>query len=146
MKLTKEGRFAIRGVIDIAVSSKQGRAVRVDDIAERMMVSKLFLNKIFYRLTRAGILISVRGRNGGYLLGKKGLKINLFEILTGSGEILTPVICASSSEGSENCDLKADCLMAPVWEALYGQIKKILISYTVDDVVEGRIKAEGLFL
>jgi len=144
MKLTKEGRFAVRGVIDIAVNSKKGKAIRIDDIAERMVVSKLFLNKIFYRLSNAGILISVRGRNGGYRLGKKGAGVNLFDILTASGEVLSPVACTAPSCRSKGCSLESDCLIAPVWGMFSTQIKNILTSYTVEDVIEGRFSLAGL--
>ena len=142
MKLTKEGRFAIRGVIDIALHSRNGKAVKIDDAAERMVVSKIFLNKIFYRLTRNGVLISVRGRNGGYILGGKGNEINLYEILIASGETMLPVDCSNTPSSQASCNLKSKCLITSVWGKLGLIIKDTLTSYSINDIIEGKVSID----
>jgi len=138
MKITKEGRFAIRGVLDLAMNSSKTEPEKVEVIANRMLISKIFLNKIFHRLLKAGVISSVRGRNGGYYLPNKPNEITLYEVVIASGENLRPVLCSNHQNEAYDCPLLGDCLISPIWDILGITISKVMKMLTIEDVLERR--------
>ncbi len=136
MKITKEGRFAIRGVLDLAKNSAKTEPEKVEVIANRMLISKIFLNKIFHRLLKAGIISSVRGRNGGYYLPKSPEDITLYEVVRASGENLRPVLCSNHENEAYDCPLIDECLISPIWDILGMTISKVMKLVSIQDVLD----------
>ena len=148
MKITKEGRFAIRGVLDLAQNSSKTDPEKVEVIANRMLISKIFLNKIFHRLLKAGVIASVRGRNGGYYLPKKANEISLYEVVIASGENLRPVLCSNHENEAYDCSLIDECLISPIWDVLGITIAKVMKRVTIENVLDRKAHqiVEDLFV
>ena len=79
MRLTTKGRYAVTAMLDIALHSEQG-PVSVMDIARRQGISSAYLEQLFSKLKRVGLVDSVRGPGGGYQLQRQATRINLSEI------------------------------------------------------------------
>ena len=85
MKLSTKGRYAVMAMVDLASSSEQkGRAVSLADIAERQEISLSYLEQLFGKLRRCGLVKSVRGPGGGYLLARPGNELRISDIITGT--------------------------------------------------------------
>ncbi|MBN1968480.1 MAG: Rrf2 family transcriptional regulator [Candidatus Delongbacteria bacterium] len=139
MRITKEGRFAVRGLIDLALNASSSNPVKSDEIAKRMGISKIFLNKIFHRLLKEGIILSVRGRSGGYILAKNVENISVYEILEAAGEIIKPVSCVNDEDFPSICLQFNECLISPVWQILESKIKETLSKVSLGDVINRKV-------
>ncbi|MDK4535746.1 Rrf2 family transcriptional regulator, partial [Kingella kingae] len=76
MRLTTKGRFAVTAMIDLAMNA-QSHAVKLNAISERQQISLSYLEQLFSKLRRAGLVESIRGPGGGYVLGKSADQINI---------------------------------------------------------------------
>ena len=90
MKLSTKGRYAVRAMLTLALN-QEGNPLSLREISRREGISEKYLEQIFLRLKRAGLIRTVRGVNGGYLLGRKPREISLTEILEGVEGSLAPV-------------------------------------------------------
>ena len=76
MKLTSKGRYAVTAMLDVALHSQVG-PVSLSDISERQEISLSYLEQLFARLRKHGLVRSIRGPGGGYLLGKEAITISV---------------------------------------------------------------------
>lgn len=140
MELSTKGRYAVMAMADLA---KYGGAdaMPLSAIAERQQLSVAYLEQIFVRLRRAGLVDSVRGRTGGYCLMRPAHEISVIEILRAVEEGTRITRCLDGSEGG--CLGEARCLTHELWHAMGAQISAFLSGVTLQEVVEG-IPAEKL--
>lgn len=124
MKISTKGRYALRLMVDLALEGGGG-PVALRDVAKRQGISEKYLEQLVAPLTRAGLLKSVRGAAGGYLLTKAPEAYTAGEILRAQEGSLAPVDCA---DGSRACPRRDRCPTAPLWRR---------IAQAVDDVVDG---------
>ena len=87
MRLTTKGRFAVTAMVDLAMNA-QNNAVKLNAISERQKISLSYLEQLFSKLRRAGLVESVRGPGGGYVLGKPAGQINIAQIITAAEDRL----------------------------------------------------------
>ncbi len=92
MKLTLKSHYVLRSILDLALYSNEENPVKLYDISERQNISLFYLEQLFRRLRIAGLVKSVRGPGGGYILGKSPKEISIKEILESVGENLLPGI------------------------------------------------------
>jgi Rrf2 family protein len=118
---------------DLAAHTESG-AVPLSAIAERQQLSLAYLEQIFVRLRRAGLVESARGRAGGYRLGRPAGEIAVAEIMTAVEEGTRMTRC---TEGGEACLGAERCLTHGLWHALGGHIAAFLASVTLKEVLEG---------
>ncbi len=85
MNITTKGRYAVNAMLDLAINSGN-KPVTIVDISDRQMISKSYLEQLFRRLRNSGIVKSVRGPGGGYLIGKSTNTITIKDILDSVGE------------------------------------------------------------
>lgn len=85
MKLTSKGRYTLTAVLDLA-SNSNGRPVRLRDISERQGISLHYLEQLFRKLRNGGVVKSVRGPGGGYVLAAEESTITIKQILDSAGE------------------------------------------------------------
>jgi len=130
MKLSTKGRYAVRAMLTLALNQK-GNPLSLREISRREGISKKYLEQIFLRLKRAGLIRTVRGANGGYLLGKKPREISLTEILEGVEGSLAPVFCL---EGE--CERATYCVTRGCWEGLFKIMRGFLSSKTLFDLCQ----------
>lgn len=138
MRLGTKGRYAVMAVVDLARHSG-GAPVTLSEIAERQDISLPYLEQLFAKLRRAGIVRSVRGPGGGYLLGRDMDQLPIAEIVAASDEPIRATRCGSDAERGCRPDL-GRCVTHDLWEALGNQIQAFLGSVTVGDVLQRRIR------
>ena len=137
MKLTAKGRYAVMAVADMAA---QGASIRssLTDISRRQGISLSFLEQLFGKLRRAGLVESSRGANGGYVLTTRPAEMTLDRIIFAVDEDIKAHGC--TPEAKIACTGKTDkCLTHNLWGALENHIEQFLASVTVQDVVDGRL-------
>lgn len=135
MELTTRGRYAVMAMADLARFSA-GEPVALASIAERQMLSLAYLEQLFARLRRAGLVVSARGRSGGYKLGRPAGQIPIADILKAVEEETRMTRC--SGEQGAGCVGEERCLTHGLWQALGQHITQFLGSVTLADVLENR--------
>lgn len=137
MKLSTKGRYAVMAMADLAVHS-DGRPVTLADIAARQEISLSYLEQLFAKLRRGGLVNSVRGPGGGYVLSRGAGETRISDIVLAVDEPIKATACADG--GLKGCQGTAGrCLTHDLWEALGRQIHLYLNSVSLADVVERRV-------
>ncbi len=137
MKLNTKGRYAVMAMVDLA---KHGAAkpVSLADIAGRQEISLSYLEQLFARLRRVGLVKSMRGPGGGYRLARPASETRIAEIIQAVDEPIRATRCETDAPGG--ClGVKGRCLTHDLWEELGRQIQIFLNSITVADVLEKRV-------
>jgi Rrf2 family cysteine metabolism transcriptional repressor len=132
MRLSTRGRYAARAMYDLAVHQHNG-PVPLKVISDRQSISEKYLEQLFLKLRRKGLIRSVRGPGGGYLLGKKPGKITVGEILRAVEGPLMPVFCVDDPPG-KRCKRAQDCRMRLFWKELGQKMLDCLDSQTLEDL------------
>ncbi len=133
MKISTKGRYALRMMLDLAEHMPDGY-IALKDIAERQGISQKYLEQIVTLLNKEGILKSVRGSRGGYMLAKPADKYTVGDILRITEGSIAPVACLDSETNS--CPRYRECAVIHVWEGLNRVIKEYLDSITLQDVLD----------
>jgi len=133
MRLTTKGRYAVTAMLDIALHRHCG-PVSVTEVAERQALSSAYLEQLFSKLKRAGLLQSVRGPGGGYELARPLAELNVSDIIAAVGEGVDVTRC----QGAADCHDGATCLTHDLWSALSSHIDQFLTSVTLDSLLAGR--------
>ncbi len=131
MRLTTKGRYAVTAMLDLAYHSPV-KPVTLTDIAARQTISLSYLEQLFARLRRAGMVKGVRGPGGGYKLCRNTSEINIAEIITAVDESLDSTKCG----GEANCQKEQACLTHDLWMGLSDQIKGYLEQISLADLLE----------
>ncbi|MDO9268844.1 MAG: Fe-S cluster assembly transcriptional regulator IscR [Methylobacter sp.] len=131
MRLTTKGRYAVTAMLDLAFHS-QIKPVTLTDIAARQTISLSYLEQLFARLRRAGMVKGVRGPGGGYKLCRKTSEINIADIIAAVNEPIDSTKCG----GEANCQKDQACLTHDLWMGLSEQIKDYLKSISLADLLE----------
>ena len=141
MRLSTKGRYAVMAMADLARREcDPSRAVALAEIAARQEISLSYLEQLFARLRRKGLVQSARGPGGGYRLAKTAEATSIADIVHAVDEPLRATRCASEGTG---CMLKGErCLTHDLWEDLGQHIEGYLASVSLADVVSGRLGAE----
>ena len=133
MKLSTRGRYALRLMVDLAMAPK-GELVTIKSIAERQEISDKYLEQIITVLSRAGLVKSARGAQGGYRLTKPASDYTVGVILRSIEGSLVPVACM---EDEPNLCPRADkCVTLDVWKQLGDAINGVIDSITLEDLAE----------
>lgn len=114
MQVSQKSRYALRALFDLALRYGEG-PTRIADIAERQAIPPRFLEGILNQLRQAGLVASVRGARGGYLLSRPPAEISVGEMMRVTEGPLAPTGCISDPEG-EKCPLFPDCVFLPLWQ------------------------------
>ena len=140
MRLTRQTNYAVR--ILMYCAANEGRLSRIPEIAQAYSVSELFLFKILQPLVEAGLVETVRGRNGGVRLGRAASQITLFDVVRVTEESFSMAECFDSD--SADCPLIDSCgLNAALREAL-GAFFAVLEKHTIADLVRSRSDVRSL--
>lgn len=131
MKLTTRGRYAVTAMLDLALHHQKG-AVSLADIAERQGISLSYLEQLFARLRRSGLVESVRGPGGGYTLAQAPAEISIANIIIAINENIDATRC----KGEENCHGDERCLTHQLWSDLSARIFGFLNETTLGDLAQ----------
>ena len=137
MKLGARARYAVMAMVDLARHSN-GAPVCLSDIAERQEISLPFLEQLFAKLRRSGLVKSVRGPGGGYLLAFHRDDTRIADIVLAVDEPIHAVRCTPGAPTGCRID-RSRCLTHDLWEELSNQIHLYLSSVSLGDVCERRI-------
>lgn len=137
MKLTSKGRYAVTAMLDVAIHAASG-PVPLADISERQGISLSYLEQLFSKLRKHGLVHSVRGPGGGYKLGKCSAEIAVAHVISAVDESVDATKCM----GEGNCQGGNQCLTHTLWTDLSTRIEEFLQSITLAELVErGDVKS-----
>ena len=137
MRLSSKARYAVMAMVDLARHSN-GHPVSLADIAGREELSLAYLEQLFAKLRRSGLVKSVRGPGGGYLLAYDADATRIADIIAAVGEPLHAVRCTPGA--ALGCrGNRSRCLTHDLWEELGNQIRLYLSSVSLGDVCEKRV-------
>jgi Rrf2 family iron-sulfur cluster assembly transcriptional regulator len=130
MKLNTKGRYAVTAMFDVAIHQKTG-PVSLSEISERQGISLSYLEQLFSRMRRNGLVRSIRGPGGGYHLASEPSQIAIADIISAVDENVDATRCG----GNEGCQNKQRCLTHDLWEDLSAQIKVFLSGISLEDAI-----------
>ncbi len=134
MKISTKGRYGLEAIVDLAIHSSQGH-VNLKSISERCGISEAYILQIFLVLRRAGIVDSIRGAQGGYVLSRNASEITVADVLIALEGPLAPVSCIV--EGAKYpCDRYENCTTRGVWESIMITLTDVATSITIQDLVD----------
>ncbi|OON37584.1 Fe-S cluster assembly transcriptional regulator IscR [Izhakiella australiensis] len=133
MRLTSKGRYAVTAMLDVALHSHEG-PVPLADISERQGISLSYLEQLFSRLRKNGLVASVRGPGGGYLLGRGAGEIAVGAVITAVDESVDATKC----QGKEGCQGGERCLTHVLWRDLSERISDFLNNITLAELVNNQ--------
>jgi Rrf2 family transcriptional regulator, iron-sulfur cluster assembly transcription factor len=135
VELNTKGRYAVTAIADLAKHGV-GDAVPLSAIAERQQISLAYLEQLFAKLRRAGLVESARGRSGGYRLGRPAASITVAEVLRAVEEGIRMTRCRG--EDAPPCMAAGQrCITHGLWDALGDQISAFLDNVTLQEVLDG---------
>lgn len=135
MRLSTKGRYGLRAMLEIAIQQGSG-PVAIHSIAERQGISQRYLEQLLIPLKQAGLLKSVRGSQGGYVLGREAAKINVGDVIRTLEGPIAPVDCVNEIN-QDDCDRAGYCMTRKVWSHLRDSMNEVLDSYTLEKLIKG---------
>ena len=133
MRLTTKGRYAVTAMLDLAIHGRQG-PVSLNDISGRQGISLSYLEQLFAKLRRGGLVSSVRGPGGGYRLSREDAEINVAEIVDAVNESMDATRCNRKGD----CQEGVECLTHHLWMDLSDQIHAFLRGISLSHLIERR--------
>lgn len=133
MRLTTKGRYAVTAMLDLALNSENG-PVSLADISARQEISLSYLEQLFSKLRQHGLVSSVRGPGGGYLLKRPIEQLFIAQIIDAVNESVDTTNC----NGAGNCQQGEVCLTHHLWSDLSAQIHQFLSDISLADLVARR--------
>lgn len=130
MRLTSKGRYAVTAMLDVALHAASG-PVPLADISIRQEISLSYLEQLFARLRKQGLVSSVRGPGGGYQLGKPAEQISISDVISAVDESVDATRC----QGKSDCQGGAKCLTHSLWSDLSNRIEDFLTRITLGELV-----------
>lgn len=132
MKLSSRSRYGFRAIMDMAMHYGKG-PLQLKMIAKTGDISGKYLEQLVGMLMRSGLIRSLRGPRGGYILALPPKDIKLSEIITALEGVDTPPECTNHQKFSTGC---GDCVMSAVWAKLRNSMSELLESITLQDLID----------
>ncbi|MCL4110450.1 UNVERIFIED_CONTAM: hypothetical protein GTU68_022332 [Idotea baltica] len=133
MKLTTKGRYAVTAMIDLSLNDKKG-PVSLLEISERQRISLSYLEQLFSKLRKEGLVNSMRGPGGGYSLSREPKKIAISSIILAVDENLDVTSCGGTSTGCNEENTR--CLTHNLWMDLSNRIQSFLDDISLQDMMD----------
>lgn len=143
MKISTKGRYAIRVMIDLA-EHNNGEFITLMDIANRQEISEKYLEAIVSILSKNDLLISLRGKGGGYKLAREPEKYTVLSILSLTEGSLAPVACLENDLNS--CARASQCKTLSMWEGLDQLIHDYLEGISIADLLDDNKYADNYMI
>ena len=135
MKLSTKGRYAVMAMVDIGVNG-EGRSVSLAEISERQDISQEYLEQLFVKLRKAGLVQSARGPGGGYRLARGADDIVIYDVIASVDEPMKMTRC--DGDAVDGCVKGERCCTHDLWSSIGRQVNTFLANVTLDDVVNRR--------
>ncbi len=133
MKISTRGRYAIRLLLDIGHNSKEGRPVRLVDVAKRTHISRGYLEQLAISLKNASLIKGRPGKNGGYCLAKPPDRMRLNEILEAA---IGPIAITDCATDPKVCLMSDYCECCPIWTLINKRIVQLLKECSLWDLMD----------
>lgn len=133
MKVSTKGRYALRMMADLAQTETDTNTT-IRDISTRQGISIKYMEQIMSNLSKAGLVHSERGAQGGYRLGRPPKEYTVGEILRATEGSLAPVSCLEDE--SHSCQQYGECTTRCFWSALYDKINQYVNNITLQDLID----------
>lgn len=137
MKLSTKGRYAMVALVDLAQQADTG-TTSLGEIAKRQSISLSYLEQLFVKLRRAGLVESVRGPGGGYRLAKSASDIRVSDILEAVDETVSAMHTGAGASGGSSGS-RAQSMTNRLWESLSAHVYVFLHQTRLSDVVENEL-------
>ena len=131
MRLTTRGRYAVTAMLDLAIHLDAG-PVSLSEIADRHSISQSYLEQLFARLRKQGLVAGLRGPRGGYKLGSPDHTISVADVIDAVDESIDATGCS----GQQNCRGDRPCLTHDLWEDLSCEIRNYLSGLSLSELVK----------
>ena len=141
MKISTKGRYALRVMIDLT-QHDNGEYIALKDIANRQQVTVKYLEQIVSALNKAGMLVSMRGNNGGHRLARPAGQYTVGEILRVMEGDLSPVDCVS--DPAKPCPMQETCATIEFWRGLGKVVNDYVDSFTLQDLADRDLEGQQL--
>ena len=134
MKLSTKGRYGLRALIDLAQFSEV-EPVSIGSIAARQGISERYLEQLMALMKKAGLIKSIRGAGGGYVLARDAKDISVGDVLRALEGNLEPVECPAFQENGEGCEASGSCVTKYVWKKINESINQTVDEMKIDTLV-----------
>ncbi len=134
MRMSTRGRYALRAMVDLALTEGEG-PIQQEEIARRQAIPSAYLARLMTQLSRAGLVRGERGPGGGYRLARPATEICAGDIVRAVEGSLQVVTCMDPVTG-EPCSRQANCVTTNVWQQVDDAIAGVLDGITLQDMVE----------
>lgn len=141
MKLSTKGRYGLRAILDVALNQHAG-PVTIHSIAQRQEISERYLEQLLITMKQAGLIKSIRGFQGGYMLNKEPRDISVGAVVRALEGPIAPVDCVNENRQA-TCSRTEFCVTRKVWEDLKNAMTEVLDSYTLEDLLLESQKRKG---
>lgn len=131
MRLTTKGRYAVTAMLDLALNAKE-KPITLADISQRQGISLSYLEQLFSRMRKQGLVSSARGPGGGYRLSRDSSDINIAQVI----EAVDEKVSLNRCEGRGDCNNGGPCLTHELWCNLSDQIYDFLNNISLGNLVE----------
>ena len=139
MELSTRGRYAVMALIDLTLNGGSASSVALSDIAKRQKISLSYLEQLFAKMRKAGVVTARRGPNGGYKLARPAHEINIALVVSSVDESMQATACGSSKKTI--CKTRtAHCVAHDLWVALTQHINDFMSKVTLEDVIADKLK------
>jgi len=139
MRMSTRGRYGVRAMLDLALSSTAG-PINLKEIGARQEISVDYLEQLLRKLRKAGLIRSVRGPRGGFLLARSPGQITLWEIVRALEQEVTPSRCTDEEVAGKTsrkpCPRLSECAVHMLWLGLARQTRDYLESKTLQDLMD----------
>jgi Rrf2 family iron-sulfur cluster assembly transcriptional regulator len=139
MRLTTKGRYAVTAMLDLSINYQNG-PITLSDISKRQGISLSYLEQLFSKLRKNGLVDSARGPGGGYRLSRDAGEIAVGDIITAVDEKIDATNCS----GKGDCLNGGPCLTHELWLDLSNQIRDFLNNITLGQLVKNREEKAAL--
>jgi Rrf2 family iron-sulfur cluster assembly transcriptional regulator len=134
VKISTQSRYGLRALFDIAYHSA-GLSTQVKDISARQGISPRYIEQIFQKLKKAGIVKSIRGPSGGYYLARSPEEIKIGDIIRATEGALDLVFCLGHNKAvTKSCDRAVHCVARDVWQEASARLMEYFDSVTLQDL------------
>jgi Rrf2 family iron-sulfur cluster assembly transcriptional regulator len=133
MRLTTKGRYAVTAMLDLALHAGDD-PITLAEISSRQGISLAYLEQLFSRLRKRGLVNSARGPGGGYRLGRPPEEVSVADVISAVDEAVDATRCG----GLRNCQSEQRCLTHDLWEELSQEIRDFLAGISLGELVRRR--------
>ncbi len=133
MKLSTKGRYGLKAMLDLAVHNSEGQ-ISLKSIADRQGISENYLEQLFAILRKSGLVKSIRGSQGGYVLAQSSETITVGAILRALEGSLAPVDCVVENDPA-SCSRAEFCITKSIWTKIRDSVNSVVDSITLEDLV-----------